>query len=291
MPKQNVFAIFGVHGILGGAFFNKACEVAPDFRIYAFDHSRVDVSNPSHVRPLMEFIRPTVVVNCAGVSDPDMCEEAKAGAFSVNARGAEVVASACLSVGAKLVHFSSNQVFDGRRMTAYNERTMPAPVNSYGKSKWDGEIAIRKLSPKALIIRPGWIFHYEGDNMLADWLARAERGLRVVVRDECYGSPTYVPDLVNSTMDLIDSGASGVFHVANSDAATMQSFAKAALDLCGLKPNVQTTSDVLQAWFKAPMPKSTILSTRKYSTTCGKAMRPWSDALKQCLFVMKRYKP
>jgi dTDP-4-dehydrorhamnose reductase len=291
MADQDVFMILGVHGILGSSFFSKICDMAPDYMIYAFDHSRVDISNPDHVRPIVKYIRPTVIINCAAVSDPEICEDAKAGALMVNARGAEVVAACASDVGAKLVHMSSCHVYDGRRMLAYNERTMPNPVNSYGKSKWDGEIAVRKICPKALIIRPGWLFHYDGENMLVDWISRAERGLKVHVRDDCYGSPTYVPDLVDATLDLVGLGASGVFNVANSEAATMQSFAMSALDLCGLKPNVHVVAGSLVGWFKSAMPKSTILSTKKYSAACGKPVRTWNDALKQCLFVMKRYKP
>lgn len=288
---QPVYMVLGVGGLVGDAFYTRLYERTTEYRIFGFDHSRADISNRDHIGPLVSFIKPSVVINCAAVNDPEMCEEAKEGAYRVNAVGAQILAEECSKHGAKLVHVSACSVFDGKRASPYTERCKPEPLNIHGKSKYEGEKAIAKAIGDHLIIRPGWCFNFEGDNPITDWVARAERGLNIPVLSDCQGSPTYVPDLVDATLELIAKDAKGVFHVANSNAATWMSFAEAVVGLAKMNGNIVTTSEKFQSMFKAPIPRYTVMSTRKYSVTTGKEIRGWMEALKQCLFQMHRYKP
>lgn len=288
---QPVYMLLGVGGLVGDAFYTKLCERTSDYRIFGFDHSRADISNREHIGPLLQYIRPSVVINCAAINDTEMCEEAKDGAYRVNALGAQILAEECEKHHAKLVQVSTSAVFDGKRATPYTERCKPEPISVYGKSKLEGEKAIAKSCKDFLIVRPGWCFSFEGENPLTDWIARAERGLNIPVLSDCQGSPTYVPDMVDATLELIERDAKGTFHVANSGGASWMSFAESVVSLSKLNGNLITTSEKLQGMFKAPFPKYTVLSTRKYSTTTGLTIRSWQDALKQCLFQMHRYKP
>jgi len=291
MDKLPVYLIFGSGGILGEAFLDKLEGPLYAYRVFAFDHQRIDITDQAQIHPIMEYVRPTIVINCAAVNDEDLCQEAKAGAFSVNSRGPQLLAEACKKYGAKLVHFSSCEVFDGKSCTPYGERHTTKPVNILGQSKISGEQAIKDALDDYLIIRPGMLFSYESPSCIPSWIAQAERGEEIAVLDDTLMSPTYSVDLIEATLDLMVTEAKGIFHIANSDAASRQSFAEATLTLSGLKTKVFAVNPDSQKFFKAPVPKYSVLSTRKYSQTVNKPIRPWLDALKHCLFNMHRYKP
>lgn len=280
-----VYMLLGVNGLLGDACYHRLCEKTTDYRVFAFDHERADITNERHISPLMEYIRPTVVINCAGVNDMDMCEEAKDGAFSVNCSGPALLASQCAKHGAKLVHFSSSSVFDGKRYSPYTEKCKASPLSVHGKSKLEGEKAISTTLQDHLIIRTGWCFHFIGQNPVTDWLEKAERGLAISAGDQ-HGSPTFVPDLIDGMLDLVEHDARGVFHFANSEATTWAAFAEAVATLSGLQCSVSAAGKSL-----ANQPKYSVLSTKKYRAATGQTPRSWVEALKQCLFQMDRYKP
>jgi len=281
--KFPVYTIFGVGGLLGNAFHKRLSERVPDFRIFSFDHARADILSPAQVGPLLDFIRPTVVINCSALSDPWTCEHARQGAFLTNARGPEVLAQECDRVGAKLVHLSTYQVFDGKRKTPYTEKSIPRPLSAYGRSKWDGEMAVRRIIPNHLLIRPGWLFHWENKNALLDWITAAEQGQDIGIPDaRC--SPTFVNDLVDAVMDLVGLDARGTFNIANSGEATIKQLVEETLDLARLRASVVSRPNAL-------VPRYGVLSINKYKSLCHKDPRHWSFALKQCLFLMNRYSP
>lgn len=291
MIKQPVYMIFGSAGVLGNAFLAKLTGSESNYRVFSFDHSKADITDSGHINPLMEYVRPTVVVNCAAVNDEDICQEAKTGAFSVNSRGPQTLAEACEKYGAKLVHFSSAAVFDGSRCTPYSERHTTNPVNILGQSKVSGEAAIKEATRDHLIIRPGWVFSYDHPTCVPTWIGLAEAGEEIPVLEDHVGSPTYVVDLVDSTLDLIAADAKGIYHIANGDATTRQGFAEATIALSQLRGRILPLKPETQTFFKAPTPQYTVLSTKKYTQLIKKPMRPWLDALKHCLFNMHRYRP
>jgi dTDP-4-dehydrorhamnose reductase len=288
---SNVYMLFGKDGLVGRALLSRLEDGNPPYRVFAFDRPKADISNKSHVSPLVKYIKPTVVFNCAGVNDAEMCQDAPSGAFAVNAVGPDVLARECAKIGAKLIHISAADVYDGKRTAPYSERCKPAPINVLGQSKLEGEKAIAAACDNHLIIRPGWAFHYEGENPLTDWIANADRRLKITVCGNYHGSPTYVPDLVDGVMDLVREDARGVFNVANGEAATWESFAQAVVELTKTRAKVQQASETMKQWYRAPVPAYSVLSTKKYSAATGKKMRTWVEALKECLFEMHRYRP
>lgn len=291
MHKLPVYMIYGAGGILGSAFLSKLGATSSNYRLFAFEHQKADITDANHINPLMDYVRPTVVFNCAALNDEDLCQDAKAGAFSVNARGPQILAESCKKYGAKLVHFSSATVFDGNRCTPYSEKHATNPINIHGQSKISGEDAIKSCLDDYLIIRPGWVFSYEFPSCVPNWVSAAERGDEIAVLDDHLGSPTYAIDLVDATVDLLSHDAKGIFHFANEDAASRQSFVEATLELAGLKTKIVTVKPESQKFFKAPLPKYTVLSIKKYKQLASKDVRSWIDSLKHCLFYMQKYKP
>lgn len=285
-----VYMIFGSGGLLGKAFMRKIIATSTDYRLFNFEHIQADITDQNHINPLMEYVRPTIVINCAALNDEDLCQDAKAGAFNVNAKGPSILAEACEKYGAKLVHFSSASVFDGKRHTPYSEKNLIKPVNILGESKASGEEAISNITSNYLIIRPGWVFSYDTPSCITTWIELAEKEEEIAVLDEHIGSPTYDVDLVDATLELLARDAKGIFHIANSDAATKYRFVESTLALSDLRSKVITVPKT-QTFFKAPIPKYTVLSTKKYNQLVGKELRPWMEALKHCLFYMQRYNP
>ena len=284
-----VYVLFGIGGLLGDAFYARLCEKVPNHRIFAFDHMRVDISNRAHVSPMLSFISPTTVINCAAINDPDMCEDAKDGAFYANAVGPRILAEECAKCKAKFLHLSSCSVFDGNASKPYLETSPTEPLGTYGKSKLEGEKAVLKAAPDSIIVRPGWCFHYEGNNYLTDWIAKAERGLSISVPRDCQGSPTSVLDLVDASLALMDKDASGIYHVANSGSATWSCLAETVGTLAATNFKVVPTE--MKSLFKSPIQRYSVLSSTKYAGLVGKKMRSWETALRNCLFQMNRYKP
>jgi dTDP-4-dehydrorhamnose reductase len=286
-----VYVLFGIGGLLGDAFYARLCEKVPNHRIFAFDHLRVDISNRAHVAPMLSYILPTAVINCAALNDPDMCEDAKEGAFYANAVGPRILAEECCKVKARLLHLSSCSVFSGTSGKPYSETDETAPLGTHGNSKLEGEKAVLKAFPDSLVVRPGWCFHYEGNNFLTDWIARAERGLSITVPRDCQGSPTYVLDLVDASLCLMDKDASGIFHFANSGTATWSLLAETVGSLAKTNVKVVPMSTEMKSLFKSPVQRYATLSTEKYVGLAGKKPRSWETALRNCLFQMNRYKP
>lgn len=292
MAYSPCYMMFGIGGVLGNALYLKLSEKTASFRVFAFDRARADISNRTHLAPLIGYIKPTVIFNCAALNNLELCEDSQSAAYSANAVGARVIASECAKRGIKLVHFSSPYVFDGKRHSPYSEKCIPNPINIQGKSKLDGEKAIMDEMDNFLIVRPGWVFGEDGDSCVTDWITRGERGLNISVMDDAHGSPTYVGDLVNATLELVEQNETGVFHVANSDGATMESFAQTTLVMAKMNPSlVKPVPKKMKRWFKASIPNKLLLSSTKYSQKTGKKMRPWREALADCLLNMHRYKP
>ena len=283
-----LYVITGYQGLLGKAFYRKVCGSIPDYRIFCFEHSHIDISNRGHVRDVLSFLEPTTVINCAGLSSPSICETARSGAFSANSVGPKILAEECKRINAKLVHFSSYHIFSGDSFAPYNEVHKTVPTDSLGKSKLEGEKAIRATLKNHLIIRPGWLFDAEGPNFIPEWMERIGRGADIVVHDDVHGSPTYVPDLVASVLGLLEVDAKGVFHVANSMAATWRDLAEAVCGMVGAKPMVRAVS---KSSGLPPEPRYSVLSCKKLQSVTRHVIRPWDAALKQCLFQMGRYRP
>lgn len=288
MSTEPVYAIFGVESPAGEALATRIKASSEAYRVFEFESEKANITLPEHVYPLLEYIRPTVVMNCYGL-DEDLCEDAKQGAFNVNSRGPKNLAEACKRYGAKLVHISSSGIFDGKSKAPYTEKAAAKPINVFGESKFSGEMAIKESCDDWLIVRPGWLFHYVNGTCVADWLSMADGGKEVPFLDGQSGSPTYAPDLAEATMGLVAKDAKGTFHIANSGVATRRQMVETTFSLAKARAQLVPVKAETQSFWKAPLPMNTVLSTKKYETVAGKPLRPWDNALKHCLFMMGRY--
>jgi len=290
MHRFPVYMVLGSGGVLGETFLYKLSDLTP--RLFAFTHEQADITNATYINSLIDYIRPTVLLNCAAVSDEDICQDAKTGAFNVNAKGPQILAEACKKYRTKLVHFSSVSVFNGETNVPYKETDKPNPINVYGESKLGGEEAIKSILDDYLIIRPGFLFSFFNDSPIVNWLKLMEEDEAIPVLNEHMVSPTYLLDLIEYSLELIDKNAKGIFHICNSDYATRKTFVETMLSLSGMSGRTVTVkNDHIQKFFKAPVPKYAVLNNKKYQDYMEKGIRSWTDALKHCLFTMELYSP
>jgi dTDP-4-dehydrorhamnose reductase len=218
------------------------------------------------------------VINAAAYTDVDGCESDAGLAHAVNAEGPRNLAAACRDVGAKLVHFSTDFVFDGTLVRPYRVDDPTSPLSVYGASKLGGEVAIRESGCAHLIIRTSWLFGPHGSNFVEAILARAAAGQPLSVVTDQIGCPTLASDLADAVLRLLDAGASGTVHFCNAEPCAWHEFAVRILAEAGYDlPVARTTSDALNR--PARRPAYSVLDTASYTEATGQLPTAWRDAL------------
>jgi dTDP-4-dehydrorhamnose reductase len=254
---------------------------------WAGGRSDLDVRDAAAVARRVAEVAPDVVVNAAAYNNVDGAEADPGEALAVNAGGPARLARACRGVGAVLVHVSSDYVFDGRAARPYVEDDAPRPLSAYGVSKLAGELLVAASGAEQLVVRTSGVLgrggsRVKGGSFVERVLARARGGQPLrVVSDQVF-APTYAPDLAGAIVGLIDCGARGLVHVANSGATSWHGLAEAALRLAGISVPVQAIrSEELGA--PALRPAFSVLSTQRLATLGLGPLRPWEDALREML--------
>jgi dTDP-4-dehydrorhamnose reductase len=241
-------------------------------------HAEASVTDRDAIDRLIRRRRPEIVFNCAAYNAVDRAETERNLAFAVNGEGPANVAMACAGSGARLVHFSTNFVFDGTLDRAYVESDQTAPLSAYGSSKLEGEKRVLEVLPNALVIRTAALFGDTGSSIkggsFPDRIVdRAMRGevLRVVSDQKV--NPTYTGALAPAAIALAESGLEGVVHLAAAGCAGWDEFARAALEELRVQATVDSiTSNELAAPARRP-PQGCLASTRVA------ALGPWREGL------------
>lgn len=223
-----MIAVTGVSGQLGSAFRRRIGDDAT-----YLTRADLDLAEPATVRPVIEGLRPTVVINCAAYTAVDRAEEDADVARAVNAVAVGELAAATRDVGARLVTFSTDYVFDGTKVGAYTEDDEPSPLNVYGATKLEGEQLALAADPKTLVIRTSWVLSGTHPNFATTMLRLIAEGPVQVVDDQT-GHPTFVDDLAAATLAAVDVGVTGVLHLTNQGTTTWFGLAREIAELGGL---------------------------------------------------------
>jgi dTDP-4-dehydrorhamnose reductase len=283
------WVVIGAGGQLGRCLVARLAGDPAHTLAASFDRRALDIADAGALQRALSTLPggpPDVVANAAAMTHVDRCEADPAEAEAANASGPAAVAELCRDMNTRFVHVSTDYVFDGCGSHPYTESDPTGPRSVYGRTKLDGERRVLATVPDALIVRTAWVFG-PGRNFVRTILeaaARTRRGdaapLRVV--DDQRGSPTYAGDLADGIVGLIDAGASGVFHLANSGVATWWELARAAVDAWG-HPEVPIEK-VSTAEFPRPAPRPawSVLDTAK-AARVGVQLRTWRAALRAYL--------
>ncbi len=223
-----MIVVTGVSGQLGSAFRRRLGD-----RARYLDQDDLDLVDVAAIRPTIERLNPALLINCAAYTAVDQAEEDEETARLVNAAAVGAMAEVSNDLGASLVTFSTDAVFDGTSERPYVESDEPTPINAYGRTKLEGEQLALGASPQTLVIRTSWLLSGTHPNFAATMLRLIAAG-PVQVVDDRRGHPTFVDDLVAATLDALEAGATGVLHLANQGTTTWYGLAREIADLAGL---------------------------------------------------------
>ncbi len=274
--------ITGGNGMLAHAFVRNL--TARGLSAISIDRASCDITREDDVRRIFETRRPTLLLNCAAHTKVDLCEEQQELANAINGHAVGTLARMAKEQGTFLVHFSTDFVFDGTGSRPYRTDDPVGPLSAYGRSKLLGEQALLANAPDSwLIARTAWLYGRNGPSFPRTMVERGRAGQPLKVVSDQTGAPTYTEDLAAATLDLIDHGATGLWHLSNSGQTNWFEFAKAALEEFGVTAEVAptTTAD----WFKlrpksAHRPAYSVLDVSAFAACVGHPMRPWRDGLR-----------
>jgi dTDP-4-dehydrorhamnose reductase len=208
--------------------------MADGHSVYGYTSRQLDITSPEQVLSEIKSIRPAVVINCAAYTAVDRCEEEEENCFAVNGQGAANLAAACTSVDARLIHISTDYVFDGRKPVpeAYTEKDPLAPLSAYGRSKLAGEQAIINGMDNYLILRTAWLYGMGGNNFLKTMLrlAKADPKRTVRVVNDQYGSLTWTMSLARQIRAVLTADLTGIAHATAEQHSSWYTGAKYFLE-------------------------------------------------------------
>lgn len=302
-----VILLIGKNGQIGAelsGLLPKLAEVA------ALDRSELDLSRRDDIRRIVREVRPRIIVNAAAYTAVDAAEKNESEAYAINAEAPGILAEEAKRLGALLVHFSTDYVFDGSKRSPYNETDETNPLSVYGKSKLAGEQAIRSSDVKHLIFRTAWVYATRGRNFLLTILRIATEREELRIVSDQVGAPSCAWDLAVATSKILSniyqkddrsyvSQVSGTYHMTAAGQTTWYDFAKSILEKTGPTSHdpgwVATTTHRRQLIARRVIPISTeefgspthrpaysVLSNSRLLQTFGVGLPDWRTQLQRC---------
>ena len=275
-------AIIGANGRLGAALVR---EYQRDFEVTSFGRSQLDLGKPDQIRSCLSTIEFDLLINCAALTNVDYCESHREEAFRINAEGPRLLAEVGNERSAKLVHFSTDYVFDGKKSDPYVEEDRAVPLSVYGESKLEGERRVLDVSSQHLVVRPSWVFGPDKPSFIDQIIQRARENDVVTAVADKFSAPTYTIDVASWLRLAVDKDANGILHLANNGGCSWQEWAQYAIDVCrslGLPLKAERVGAVSLADMKnflARRPGHTVLSSAKFTALTGVQPRHWREAV------------
>jgi dTDP-4-dehydrorhamnose reductase len=263
-----------------------ARALAPLGEVVAFDREGLDLTNPDRIVSVVRSVRPDVLVNAAAYTAVDRAESEPEVAMQVNGTAPGILGEEARRLGAVLIHYSTDYVFDGAKAGPYVESDAPNPINAYGRSKLAGELAVRASDCRHLILRTSWVYGLRGRNFLLTVLKLARERPEVRVVSDQVGAPTWCREVAVATARLVqDAGAQetrGLFHLTASGATSWCGFAEEIFRLRGIKTPVRA---ILTGEYPTPArrPANSSLSGAAIASRWNLALQPWQTSLSLCL--------
>ena len=251
---------------------------------------QLDLSNFKNVRRFIEKNQFNIIINCAAYTSVDNAETEKEQANLVNHLSVKNIAEVARDNHIKLIHISTDYVFDGSKLASYDETDNTSPLNVYGKTKLDGENAILSIMElNAIIIRTSWVYSEHGNNFVNTILILSQKKDKLNIVSDQIGSPTNAKDLAGAIVSIINNKKfyetdtpSEVFHYSNDGECSWYDFAKEIVSLSGTKCIISPidSKDYPQ---KALRPKYVLMNKRKIQDYFGLEIHFWTDSLKSCI--------
>jgi len=276
--------ITGAQGQLGLAFARKLERKGISF--WGCDYTACDITKKEQVVQMLDAQKPSVLINCAAYNFVDDAENNRMAAFAVNSDAVRILGDACQARGIKLVHYSSDYVFDGKKGSLYIEEDTANPLNVYGHSKYEGEKALRMIGAHHLVLRTSWVYGRGQQNFLykvSQWVKKSEV-LKISV-DEI-SVPTFVDDIVSVTLKALDKGMTGLYHLTSSGYASRYEWVKTFITAAGLSKQV-TPQPMSSFSLKAQRPLFSAMSNCKISKELGIQIPNWQEGVEKYVRSME----
>lgn len=279
--------VTGAHGQLGNEL-NKLAAAQGNYLFTFADHVHFDIADQKAVKDFIAKDAYAFVINCAAYTAVDKAETDKETAFKVNGDAAGYLAAACKATGAKLIHISTDFVFDGTISRPLLEDDPVNPLGVYGASKLEGEKLVVTHNPGSIIIRTSWLYSSFGNNFVKTIIRLCKEKPALNIIADQVGSPTYARDLAAAILHIINSGkwTAGVYNYGNEGVASWYDFAIAIRDMAGLSTPINPI-ETFQYPTPATRPKYSVLNKRKIKETFGLQIPYWRDSLKDCMQLLK----
>jgi dTDP-4-dehydrorhamnose reductase len=296
-----------VTGTLGQVGHALQHALGGQHEVVAVDRAQFDLTKEQAIRSAVMQIRPDLIINPAAYTAVDKAESEPELAFAINAIAPRILAEEAAKIGAGLIHFSTDYVFDGSKLTPYVETDQVHPLSVYGHSKLMGELAIQSVGLPHLILRTSWVYGAHGNNFLKTILRlSAARDQLSIVNDQ-WGAPTSSHSIAAAVYELVvlwDRGnaqQSGVYHLTNTGSTSWFGFAKAILQayevnasqfqLPTLKITSETITAITTADYPTPAvrPKNSRLDNAKLHSIFGVALPSWEHALTDVMQQIKHF--
>jgi dTDP-4-dehydrorhamnose reductase len=285
--------ILGAGGRLGAALLRKYRE---KYDVAGLNHAQLDLASLDDVPGKLGAMNFEVLINAAAFTNVDACETERDRAFLLNAEAPGVLAQICHAKEAKLIHFSTDYVFDGEKRAPYTEEDQANPISVYGESKLAGEKNVLAAENGHLVVRVSWVFGPDRPSFIDAMIKRAQQDEKIDAISDKFSTPTYTRDIARMLPQFFDRGVEGgVLHFANAGKCSWQEYAQWALDCCrdaGIPLKAKTVGALTlddmtsvrqgyggQAPWAARRPVHSVLSTAKYMELTGTPPRAWREAV------------
>lgn len=279
--------VTGVNGQLGHDVVNELTK--RHHTAISTDRDEMDITNAGQVLAFVKENVPDVVIHCAAWTAVDLAEEHIDDTMKVNASGTRNIATACKEISCKMIYISTDYVFDGEGTVAWKPDNKCNPLNVYGQSKYEGEVAVRELLDKYFIVRIAWVFGINGNNFVKTMLRLGKTHDKLTVVSDQIGTPTYTYDLAQLLVDMAESDKYGTYHATNEGGFiswydfTVEILKQAAAyDNSYLNVNViPVTSEAYPT--KAKRPSNSRLDKSKLTDSGFTPLPDWKDAVSRYL--------
>lgn len=294
-PDSRIILLLGKNGQVGGELQKTLAHMG---KLVGIGHEELDLSKPREIRETIQAIAPHLIVNAAAYTAVDQAEEEPERARAINGIAPAVLAEVAKQLGAALVHYSTDYVYDGEKIEPYIEEDAQNPLSVYGKTKLEGDQAIQSADIPYFIFRTSWIYGLQGKNFLltVQRLAREREELRMI--DDQIGGPTWCRFLAQRTANILTQTlietspydmshirkASGLYHMTCSGKASWFQFAQAILETTNIS-NPPRLVPIPASEYPTPAqrPKNSVLSNEKLKASFDIIPQDWESALQACL--------
>lgn len=252
------------------------------------DIEEMDITDETAVSRVMEETAPEAVIHCSAFTAVDRAEEERELCYKVNVQGTENIAKMCQKLGCKMLYLSTDYIFSGEGQRPWEPEDTPSPLNAYGQSKYQGEVALRQYVDKYFIVRISWVFGINGNNFIKTMLRLGKENGAVKVVDDQIGSPTYTFDLAKLLVDMIETEQYGAYHATNEGICSWYEFAKEIFQEANMKEVTVTPVSSEEFPVKAKRPKNSRMSKEKLVQNGFSLLPSWQDAVKRYIEELKK---